>query len=232
MSAAVPEAVLLDLDGTLTDSGPGIMGCVAYALERMGHPRPSDADLFACVGPPLSVSFARLLPAPERDDPARIDEAIALYRERYVPTGAYENAVYAGIPESLARLRAAGHRLVLCTSKPWVTAERICAHFDLARHLDGLYGAELDGVRGDKTSLIAWVLEQEGLAPVDAVMVGDREHDAHGAAANGVPALGVTWGYGSAAELTAAGCAALAERPSELPRAVVAAAERARTPRS
>ena len=99
------------------------------------------------------------MPHPERDDPARIDRAIALYRERYVPTGAFENAVYDGIHEALAELRAEGHRLVLCTSKPWVMAERICEHFDLTRHLDEVYGAELEGVHGDKTSLLAWVLE-------------------------------------------------------------------------
>ena len=216
MSDRPAPTLLLDLDGTLTDSGPGIMECVAFALEQLGHPRPSHADLYACVGPPLSVSFARLLPHPERDDPARIDRAIALYRESYVPTGAFENAVYDGIHEALAELRAAGHRLVLCTSKPWVMAERICEHFDLTRHLDGIYGAELDGVRGDKTSLIAWVLQQEQLEPGATVMVGDREHDAIGATANGLPTVGVTWGYGSAEELTAAGCVALAASPGEL----------------
>lgn len=209
-------AVLLDLDGTLTDSGPGIMRCVMHALLRMGHEPPPYEELTACVGPPLSETFGRLLPPEQRDDPARIDQAIELYRERFVPVGAFENSVYPGIDEALGELRAAGHRLLLCTSKPHLQARRICDHFGLSRHLHGLYGSELDGTRGDKTSLISYVLEREQLGAGTTVMVGDRRHDADGATANGLATLGVTWGYGSAEELTGAGCVRLVHAPSEL----------------
>ncbi len=213
-------AVLLDLDGTLTDSGPGIKRCVMHALHRMGHDSPPYEQLDHCVGPPLSATFARLLPPDQRDDPARIDEAIELYRERYAPVGFLENSVYAGIDQALTDLRAAGHRLFLCTSKPHIPARRICRHFGLLEHLDGLYGAELDGTRGDKTSLISYVLEQEQLEAGTTVMVGDRHHDADGATANGLRTVGVTWGYGSAEELRDAGCAALADAPDGLARSI------------
>lgn len=208
--------MLLDLDGTLTDSGPGIKRCVLYALQQMGHEAPHYDTLDHCVGPPLVDSFARLLPEPESSDKAQIDRAIDLYRERYNPVGAFENRVYDGVPEALAELRAAGLTLYLCTSKPWVSAQRICRHFGLADHLVAMHGAELDGTRNDKTSLIAYVLETEGLDPAHTLMVGDRHHDIVGAKANGLGTVGVLWGYGDEAEHRAAGTDRVIAHPREL----------------
>jgi|SRR5579859_1823022 len=209
---STPAAILLDLDGTLIDPAPGILGCCREALEALGCPAPAEADLRWVIGPPLRESFARLLDG--RGDP---EEAVRLYRARYGETGLFEAAVYPGVLEALAALRALGSTLLVCTSKARPFAERIVAHFGLAPYLAGVYGAELDGRLEDKGDLIAHLLEAEGLAPEAACMVGDREHDMRAAARHGMARIGVLWGYGDAAELRGAGATTLIASPAELP---------------
>ncbi len=203
--------VLLDLDGTLTDSRPGIVRCVRHALAELGLAAPADLD--HCVGPPLHDSLRELLGAHAQ----RLDEAIAAYRQCYSEGGMLENRVYPGIAGALGALGTAGARLFVVTSKPHVYARRILAHFDLEAHFDAVFGAELDGTHADKPSLIAHTLQQASLPAGDCVMVGDRRHDIEGARANAVPALGVLWGYGSHEELTGAGATWLCDTPGRLP---------------
>jgi phosphoglycolate phosphatase len=116
--------------------------------------------------------------------------------------------------EALRELRTRGANLYLCTAKPEVFARRIVAHFGFDVHLDGIYGANLDGAFDDKARLMAHLLERERIDPARAVMIGDREHDVRAARANGVRAVGVLWGYGSAEEL--AGADACVATPAEL----------------
>lgn len=191
--------VLLDLDGTLTDSYPGIAASARVAFTALGLPVPDDAALRRFVGPPLADSF------PLFDVPAeRVPEAIAAYRAYFRETGMWENRVYDGIPEQLTTLRAAGVRLAVATSKPEVFAGPICERFGLAPLLDGVFGAPLDHVPSTKATVVAAALD--ALRPGGPVlMVGDREHDVHGARANGVDCLGVAWGYAQPGELVAAG---------------------------
>lgn len=213
--------VLFDLDGTLTDPRDGILRCIRHALDRLGVASPDDRTLEAAIGPPLHESFAALL------GPARAGEAldaVRLYRERYAVTGMYENQVYPGIPELLARLRAAGCRLSVCTSKPHVFAETILTHFGLRDAFEAVYGAELDGTRTDKAELVAWLLPRAGFAPGEAALVGDRLHDVRAARTHGLRAVGVLWGYGSALELREAGADALVGAPAEVPAALAARA--------
>ncbi|HEY8123475.1 MAG TPA: HAD hydrolase-like protein [Myxococcota bacterium] len=212
--------VLFDLDGTLTDSAPGITRCLAHAFAGLGLAVPAAAELRQCIGPPLDHTFRRLIHA---HDDALVQRAIALYRERFRTLGMYENAVYAGIPETLAALRASGERLFVVTAKPQPFAREIVRHFALGEFFEAVYGPEEDGVLHDKATLIAHVLRSERIAPRDAVMVGDRSHDVLGARSCGVPAVGALWGYGSHAELTRAGAHALATAPSELAAALAAA---------
>ncbi len=209
------RTALFDLDGTLTDPKPGITGCIQFALARLGRPAPSVDALEWCIGPPLRDSFARLL---ETRDTDVLDAALGLYRERFAAEGLYENALYPGIPGALETLRANGFRTYVATSKPRVFALRILEHFRLTSLFDGVHGSELDGTRSDKADLIAHVLKVESLGP--AVMIGDREHDMVGARANGLRAVGVTYGYGSAEELLASGAEVLVEAPEDLPRAI------------
>lgn len=204
--------LLFDLDGTLTDAGPGITRCVQHALGALGRSVPSASELGWCLGPPLQVSFAELLGS---SVPELIDQAIALYRERFVEVGMFENTVYPGVREGLERLSGAGHQLFIATSKPHVYARQILGHFDLLRLFAAVYGSELSGEHGDKSELIRYLLEREG-CDGDACMVGDRRHDVEGAHANGLDAVGVLWGYGSRAELEKAGADALVESMPEL----------------
>ena len=145
-----------------------------------------------------------------------IERAVALYRQRFASTGKFENTVYPGIEAALTTLQAWGFALYVITSKPTVFARRILEFFGLHRFFRETYGSELDGTRADKADLIAHVLAQESIAPNDAVMVGDREHDIKGALANGVVPVGVLWGYGSRQELERAGAFLLCAKTQEL----------------
>jgi phosphoglycolate phosphatase len=205
--------VLFDLDGTLTDPREGIVACLRHALRSLGHPCPPMADLVECIGPPLRDSFSRLLGT---EDSGVIDEAIALYRARFSATGIFENAVYPGVPEALTELRALGMTLYVATSKPYPFARRIVEHFGLTPFFRRVHGSELSGIRADKGELIAHVLELETLSSGSTVMVGDRAHDVLGARARGVFPLAVLWGYGSRAELTAAGARVFCPQPAML----------------
>ena len=208
------HVLLVDLDGTLTDPAPGIVGSFRHALEAMGRDPPPAEELTWIIGPPLRGSFAELLGGSER-----VEEALAAYRARYGATGLFEASVYDGVPEALHALKGAGARLFLCTSKPAVYARRILERFDLARHFDAAYGAELDGRFEDKRDLIAHILADRGLKPETCAMLGDREHDVIGASRSGVPAIGALWGFGGEAELKRAGAAVLCARPNEVPAA-------------
>ena len=204
--------VLWDLDGTLTDPQEGIIGCIQYALRETGRPVPEHEELLWAIGPPLEKTFAKLDPTANKE---QIWELITKYRERFAPTGIFENAVFFGIPDLLARV-AKEYRCVLATSKPHVFATRIIEHFKLGGSISHVYGSELDGTRSDKAELIAYVLRQEGARAEDAIMIGDRLHDVSGAKKNGVFAVGILWGYGSREELEEAGADKIFESTVEL----------------
>ncbi len=205
--------ILLDLDGTLTDPRLGIVGCIKHALNSLRVHCPHDDELARYIGPPLQETFSTLL---NSTDPARVDEAVALYRERFTVTGLYENTVYPGIAEALAALKAQGAALYVATSKPTVYAVKIIEHFELEGYFPAVYGSELDGKRSNKADLIAQILSRESLSPNTVCMVGDRLHDILGAKANGVLPVGVTWGYGSREELLSAGATVICESPATL----------------
>ncbi len=204
------KTILFDLDGTLTDSGEGIINCAAAALEYFGLPVPTREEMRVFVGPPLHETFQKFGVPPER-----AEEAVAVYRRRYIPIGKFENTPYLGIRELLEALRSRGHRLYVATSKPETTSVEILEHFDLARYFDGICGASMDLSRSSKEAVIAYLLEQCGPA-ADMVMVGDTKFDVLGAKAHGIPAIGVAWGYGDVEEMKAAGAVAIAQTPQQL----------------
>lgn len=206
----MPKSILFDLDGTLTDSGEGIMNCAALALERLGIPIPPRDALRVFVGPPLHDTF-RQFGVPED----QVDEAIRIYRSRYVPIGKFENTPYPGIRELLEKLRAQGNRLYVATSKPEEMAVEVLEHFDLAHFFDHICGASLDRSRIAKDAVISYLLQLHG-ADGQMVMVGDTVFDVLGAVAHGIPAVGVAWGYGSVEEMKKAGAAAIAVTMDEL----------------
>jgi phosphoglycolate phosphatase len=205
--------LVFDLDGTLTDSRPGIVACLRYALAQLGQPGPSDDALAASIGRPLREALAGLL-APAA--PARVEEAVAHYRQRYARAGLYENQVYPGVPEMLVRVGPTVAASFVATAKLAVYAERIVRHFQLSHHFAGVYGSEPDGRLADKTALLAHVLAREKIPAARAIMVGDRAVDIAAARANAVQSVGVLWGYGSRAELGQAGADVLCEAPADL----------------
>lgn len=202
--------ILFDLDGTLTDSGEGIINCAILALEHFGLPIPTREELRVIVGPPLDQSFIRFgVPAD------RTDEAIRVYRSRYTTVGKFENYPYPGIREALQALKAAGHRLFVATSKPEGMSVEILEKFELAPYFDLICGATLDGSRSHKADVIAYLLGQvKNLENV--VMVGDTKFDVLGAKEHGIPTIGVAWGYGTREEMLDAGAVAIAEKPEDL----------------
>ncbi|MBT9383810.1 HAD hydrolase-like protein [Pseudooceanicola sp. CBS1P-1] len=215
MSAS--KTLLFDLDGTLVDPGIGIIGSFRGALEELGVSAPPHEDLGWIIGPPLRKSFAAFLPE------TRVEDGIAGYRSRYNDQGGMFNATpYEGIHAALEGFRAKGFRIFVCTAKPAPFARKIIPHFDFAPYFDGIYGAELDGRFDDKGALIAHMLTVEGFAPETAIMIGDRANDTGAASRNGLRSVGVTWGYGSAEELTEGGATVLCEAPRDLPQVISA----------
>lgn len=204
------KLVFFDLDGTLTDSGPGIMNSAAYAFERMGYPVPPSAILRTFVGPPLHESFLR------NGIPAEMAvKAVAVFRERYMPIGKYENTPYEGIRTFLESLKSLGFHLMIATSKPEEIAIEVLEYFDLAKYFDKICGGSMDLSRTSKEAVIAYLLEENG-RDAQMVMVGDTKFDIIGAKKHGIPAIGVSWGYGDVGEMEQAGAAAIAKTPEDL----------------
>ena len=204
------KTVLFDLDGTLTDSGEGIINCAIPALEHFGLPIPSREEMRVFVGPPLHETFQRFgVPAD------KTEEAIRVYRSRYIPTGMFENTPYPGIKELLETLKKENYTLYVATSKPEEMSVTILERFGLAPYFDRICGASTDTSRSTKDAVIAYLLEQSR-AKEDMVMVGDTKYDVLGAKAHGIPAIGVNWGYGSVEEMTEAGVIGIADTMEQL----------------
>lgn len=204
------KTILFDLDGTLTDSGEGIINCAILALEHFGLPIPSREEMRVFVGPPLHESFINHgVPAD------KTDEAIRVYRSRYIPIGAYENTPYPGVREMLESLKAEGHTLYVATSKPEAMSIKILEHFGLAKYFDMICGATMDTSRSSKEDVIAYLLEQNGRAD-NMIMVGDTKFDVLGAKHHGIKTIGVSWGYGTVEDMEQAGAAAIADTMDEL----------------
>lgn len=204
------KSILFDLDGTLTDSGEGIMNCAVYALSKYGIEAPSEADLRTFVGPPLTDSFARF-GVPED----QLLKAVEYYRDRYIPIGMYENALYPGIPELLEKLKNDGHRLYVATSKPEQMSIEILTNFGLTQYFDRICGATTDLSRNSKEAVIAYLLEECGTQE-NAIMVGDTAFDVIGAKEHGIPTIGVDWGYGLNEDMEKAGAIAIAYTTEQL----------------
>ena len=206
--------IFFDLDGTLTDAGPGIKACINYALDKMNFKKLGmDSDWV--VGPSLWDTFIKL-GIPEEN----LNAAVSLYRERYNVKGYLENSVYVGIPGQLAMLLEMGYVLSLATSKPTVSASAILEYFDLTRYFSYEFGSNLDGSLSDKSILLKHALAVTGFEPNNALMIGDRQYDIIGAKSNLIKSVGVSYGYGSTNELREAGADLLVEKPAELAKAV------------
>jgi phosphoglycolate phosphatase len=205
--------ILFDLDGTIADSAPGITASLGHVFEELGLPVPSQAELREWVGPPLLDAF--------RDRAGMTPEesavALAIYRDHYISRGTKSSPIFEGIPEVLRAIHEAGVPLSLATSKPEFPASVILDHGNLTQYFRVLSGASIDEIRSAKKDVISEAMTRFRMIGVDVsrpIMVGDRDYDIEGAAANGIPSIFVEWGYGSPAE--AEGSLATVATPSEL----------------
>ena len=202
------DAVIFDLDGTLTDSQPGIFACTEYALQKMGLPVPPEATLRRFLGPPLADSYMKYCGMTEEQAAYATD----LYRERYIPIGWKENKVYPRIRALLSALKERGAYLAVATGKPQHTSIDILRYFDLLKYFDAVAGPTPEQLHINKADLIRRVLP-EGKK---AVMVGDIAGDIIGAHDAGIDAIGALYGYGEKNETLAANPTHAVESTQEL----------------
>src|SRR5882757_7539241 len=202
---APPCSVLLDLDGTLIDSQPGILASCLAALRTLGHEPNEILDIKRVIGPPLEDVMQFLL-QPYGDD--RIAEAVLAFRQHYGESGLLGSEPYPGIGNSLREMQQGGLRIYLATS-------------ELAAYFDGIHGSVPGGELDHKPELLAHILSEHDISPTRSLMVGDRRYDISGAHAVGMRGLGVLWGYGTRDELESAGADQLVESTVDLARTVL-----------
>jgi phosphoglycolate phosphatase len=212
-------SVLLDLDGTLIDSYPGILASCLAALRALGHEPAETLDIRHQIGAPLE-DMLQILLGSFRDD--RVGQAVAAYRQHYGEIGLLGSVPYPGIGKSLEQMQRTGLRLYLATSKRAIFASRILNHLKFATYFDGIYGSVPSGELDHKPELLAHILSKHRLSPSHSLMVGDRRYDISGAHATGMRGLGVLWGYGTRDELETAGADQLVEQPADLASVVLA----------
>lgn len=207
------DVILFDLDGTLTDSSPGIINSIIYALNKYGISVENTAKLRKFLGPPLHESFKEFYGF----DDEKAMEAVKYYREYFSTKGLFENRVYNGIPELLQNLADNGKRLILATSKPQNFTDRIMEHFNLTRYFEFVAGSNMDGTRSKKAEVIEYALNKCQITDKSkVVMVGDRKHDIIGAKAAGIDSISVEYGYGDYNELKTADATYIAKTVDEL----------------
>ncbi len=203
--------LFFDLDGTLTDSGEGIIHCAQQTLAHFSLPVPDKTALRIIVGPPLRGAFLKF-----GIDEAQLENAMVYFREQYLATGQYENFPYPGIQQLLQRLKDDGHRLFVATSKPETVAINILKRYELDGYFEVICGATMDHSRDTKTQVIEHLLTQLDTSFGVPLMIGDTVFDVEGAAALNIPTVGVTWGYGEATDLKNAGAVAIADSMDSL----------------
>lgn len=207
------DFILMDLDGTLTDSKEGITKSIQYALRTRNIFIDDLDSLTKHIGPPLRDGFMEFYGFSEEEAEA----ATAAYREYYNEKGIYQIKLYDGMERLLTRLKQAGKYLILATSKPEEYAVKILKTLHLYHYFDDICGATFDGSRDDKESVIRYALEKNSITDLDrVVMVGDRKYDIWGAKAVGIASIGVLYGFGSRKELAEAGADQIAATVEEL----------------
>ena len=206
--------IIFDLDGTLTDSCPGILKSIEYAIEKLGRTVPSREVLMSFVGPPLLAQFKEVFGM--EDDEA--EKAVSYFRERYNETGVYENSIFSGIDGLLKKLKKDGYTLSVATSKPMKMADTVIRHFNIEGYFDFWQGSSGDKGRSDKMDIIECVIEGNGYsdAKEKVCLVGDRKYDAMGASACGIGFYGAGWGYAPEGELEGYPNNGIAVSPEEL----------------
>jgi len=206
-SALKFDAVIFDNDGTVLDAAPGILASANAAFAELGYPAMEMARFMPFLGPPLQDSFTQFAGMSAQE----AERAIAIYRREYNAGNCFVLEVYDGMEALLRKLRAAGVKTAIASSKPTVFLEKILSGIGLRELFDAVCGVALNRLHGGKDDIIAEAARQCGVPLERCLMVGDRRFDVEGAHALGIPCVGVLYGYGSREELEAAGVDFLAE---------------------
>ena len=206
------DAVLFDLDGTVSRSHPGIIACVKKTVAESGYTLPEDFDYFQFIGPPIYQSMMEYcrMPAEEAEHWTRV------YRGYYNGEGILNTSLYPGLKALMLRLQSAGVKVCLATSKPQPMTDRVVSFLEIGDVVFCSAGADPADKVSDKPGLIARCLRETGAATEKTVMIGDTRFDAYGAAASGVDFIGVLYGYGTRAEMEEQGAARFAADAAEL----------------
>ncbi|MDR1690011.1 MAG: HAD hydrolase-like protein [Clostridiales bacterium] len=205
--------LLFDLDGTLTDSKPGIISSIKYGLTECGITPPDDATLETFIGPPIWDSLVRVY----KHSREQADKVVAKYREHYTTKGMFDNSVYEGIEDLLAQALKKEKTLIVATSKPLVFAETILEYLGIKRYFKYVYGGDLEGKLSSKEDVVKCVLQGARIDNLsEAVMIGDTKYDMYGASFNGIGSVGVTYGYGKREELIEYGAGVIVDSVLEL----------------
>jgi phosphoglycolate phosphatase len=206
------DLILFDLDGTLTDSAPGIFSSVNETLEKMNFPKPDPETLRKFIGPPLWYSFANFCGMTD----AQADQAVEYYRESYNISGAYKNLPYPHVFELLDALKEAGATMAVATSKPDNIAGKVLDYFKISPYLKGVFAPDESEHTGRKCLLINEALRVCKVPANRTVMIGDTHFDAAGAKESGTDFIGVLYGFGTQEEMEAEGGKVFAEDFAEL----------------
>lgn len=207
------DAVLWDLDGTISASGEGVRKCIRLMMDEMGKPCPDLSDFSVFIGPPLTQTFSRLCGL--MDDEVR--RALPIYRSFYDIHGTKANSLYDGVIDILRVLREHGVKTAICTSKNERLARDVIEYLGIGEYLDAICGSRDDGTRKEKPDLIPYALHSLGdIPPERAVLIGDTCFDTLGAVATGVDFIGVTYGYGRRDAMEEAGATIFAATPEDL----------------
>ena len=207
--------IFFDLDGTITEPAMGITNAIIYALDKYGIKVEDRTSLYKFIGPPLRDSFREVYGF----DKDKAEDAVVYYREYYAEKGILENEIMPGIKDALIRLKNAGCKLFVATSKPEIYAEQILEHLGLLQYFDIVAGSLLDGSRDKKELVIEYLLKEIEAAGLDcskSIMIGDRNFDIEGAKVCGLDNMGVTFGYGDREELQKAGAMYIVDSAQEM----------------
>lgn len=207
------KSVIFDFDGTLCETGEGIINCAKFALESFGYNTPEDKSELECfIGPPLLVTFQERFGA----DAKEAEELVKKFRERYTNIGVFESKLYPEIKELLQNLKEDGFTMGIASSKPIDYIEMLLEHFGIKKYFDSICGVSFTADCESKANIIARCLKELNVTAKEAIVVGDRFYDIDGAKANLIDSVGVLWGYGTKFEFIEAGAKFIAEKVMDI----------------
>ncbi len=202
------KAVIFDFDGTICDTGEGILKSAKFALDYYNIDAPEYSELTYFIGPPLLVTFQEKFGV----DAQMADKLVKKYRERYTNKGLLESKLYDGIKELLSKLAKENIKLGIASSKPQDYIEALLDHNGIKKYFDVICGVSFSADCESKANIISRCLKELDTAGNETVVVGDKKYDIDGAKANMLDSVGVLWGYGNRVEFAEAGAKFVAEK--------------------